>query len=135
MSPPAEITNVQEYSKLLAEALPHVLHTEAENERFTSHLETLLRKEQRTEGETRLIELLTLLIEEFEAREYALPHASPVEVLRHLMVENNLRQTDLLDVFGSASVVSEVLAGRRALAKNHITKLSKRFNVSPALFF
>jgi HTH-type transcriptional regulator/antitoxin HigA len=42
---------------------------------------------------------------------------------------------DLLDVFGTASVVSEVLSGKRELSKAHIVKLSDRFHVSPALFF
>jgi HTH-type transcriptional regulator/antitoxin HigA len=36
---------------------------------------------------------------------------------------------------GSKSVVSEILHGSRKLNRNHIEKLSKRFNVSPAVFF
>jgi HTH-type transcriptional regulator/antitoxin HigA len=56
-------------------------------------------------------------------------------MLRHLMDSNNLRQVDLLDVFGTASVASEVLRGKRELSKTHITRLSRRFHVSPALFF
>jgi len=48
---------------------------------------------------------------------------------------NHLRQVDLLDVFGTASVVSEVLRGKRELSKAHITRLSGRFHLSPALFF
>jgi antitoxin component HigA of HigAB toxin-antitoxin module len=43
-----------------------------------------------------------LLIEEYEERRYALPRqAGPIDVLRHLMDANGLRQVDLLDVFGS----------------------------------
>jgi antitoxin component HigA of HigAB toxin-antitoxin module len=42
---------------------------------------------------------------------------------------------DLLDVFGSPRVASEVLNGQRALAKSHIERLSARFNVSPEGFF
>ena len=44
-------------------------------------------------------------------------------------------QVDLLDVFGAASVVSEVLSDKRELSKAHIAKLSERFHLSPALFF
>jgi HTH-type transcriptional regulator/antitoxin HigA len=51
------------------------------------------------------------------------------------MDTNGLRQADLLDVFGTASIASEVLNGKRDLAKSHIQRLSARFNVSPALFF
>ena len=135
MSHAAEITNAGEYAELLSSALPHVIHTEVENRRCTAVLEELLRKKRRSPEEKRLAELLTLLIEEFERREYTLPHAGPMDVLRHLMDANGLRQVDLLDVFGTASVISEVLKGKRELSKTHIAKLSGRFHVSPAVFF
>ena len=50
----------------LVETLPHVIHTERENERYTAVLESLLAKRNRTREESRLVELLTLLIEDFE---------------------------------------------------------------------
>ena len=102
---------------------------------LTAVLENLLRQKKRTAEEKRLAELLTLLIEEFEEKEYALPAGDPIDMLRHLMDSNNLRQVDLLDVFGTASVVSEVLKGKRELSKAHITRLSARFHLSPAVFF
>ena len=131
MSLAAEITNAGEYAELLRSALPHVIHTEEENQR----LEELLRKKNRSPEEKRLAELLTLLIEEFEQKEYGPPHAGPVDILRHLMDANGLRQVDLVDVFGTASVISEVLKGRRGLSKGHIARLGERFHVSPAVFF
>src|SRR5207244_4508687 len=66
---------------------------------------------------------------------HAIPSASPLEVLRELVKANNLRQKDLVPEFGTESIVSEVLNGKRELNKDHIEKLSKRFNVSPAVFF
>jgi HTH-type transcriptional regulator/antitoxin HigA len=135
MTAAAEIINPTEYAHLLGDALPHVIHTESENDRCTAVLEKLLRQKTRTAEEKRLAELLTLLIEEFEEREYALPAGGPIDMLRHLMDSNHLRQVDLLDVFGTASVISEVLKGKRELSKAHITKLSERFHLSPALFF
>ena len=132
----AEIADHDEYAHLLVDALPHVIHTETENARCTAVLEGILRKKNRTAEERRLAELLTLLIEDFEEQQYALPRrAGPVDLLKHLMESNGLRQVDLLEVFGTASVVSEVLNGKRQLSKAHIAKLSQRFHVSPALFF
>jgi HTH-type transcriptional regulator / antitoxin HigA len=58
-----------------------------------------------------------------------------VEVLVELMTANNLKHKDLAPLLGSESIVSEVLSGKRELNKQHIEKLSQRFNVSPALFF
>jgi len=135
MSTVAEIADAAEYARLLGKALPHVIHTEAENERSTAVLEALLRKKNRSVEDKRLVELLTFLIEDFEQKEYALPTAGPATILRHLMESKGLRQVDLVDVFGTASVVSEVLSGKRELSKTHIARLSERFRVSPALFF
>jgi len=135
MSARTEILNEEKYAGLLAQTLPHVLHTEAENEECTAKLESLEAKTDLSPEEDSLAELLTLLIEDFEERNYALPPASPLEVVRHLMDVNDLQQSDMVDVFGSASVASQVLNGKRGLSKAHIEKLSKRFNVSPALFF
>jgi HTH-type transcriptional regulator/antitoxin HigA len=135
MSADAEIQNEREYAELLAEVLPHVIHTEEENQRCTLELEKLLSKSKRSPEERRLTELLTLLIEDFEAQHYSLPPAAPRDMLRHLMESNGLRQADLVDVFGTASIVSEVLGSKRALSKSHIEKLSRRFHVSPELFF
>jgi len=130
-----EVENTRKYARLLAAVLPRVIHTEEENERCTTALDKLLSKRDRTADESRMIELLTLLIEDFEEKSYALPAATPLDVLRHLMESNGLRQVDLLDVFGAESTISEVLKGKRDLAKSHIEKLSLRFNVSPELFF
>jgi len=130
-----EIENKPEYAKLLRDVLPHVIHTEEENERYTVALEMLLAKRDRSPEESHSVDLLTLLIEDFEERNYSLPPATPRDVVRHLMESNGLRQVDLVDVFGAESTVSEVLKGKRDLAKSHIEKLSRRFNVSPELFF
>jgi len=129
------IGNKRQYAKLLASTLPRVIHTEEENERCTAKLVALLRNHDRTPEESRLAELLTLLIEDFEQKHYSLPSATPRELVRHLIESNGLRQVDLVDVFGAESTVSEVLSGKRDLAKSHIEKLSRRFKVSPELFF
>lgn len=125
-----------EYASLLTSTLPTVIRTEAENERHIAMLEELDRKGSRmSAAERRMAELLTLLVEDFEDRHYALKPASPIDALNELMLANNLRQKDLLDVFGTPSIASEVLSKKRKLNAEHIRKLSRRFNVSPELFF
>ena len=125
-----------EYASLLTSALPAVIRTEAENERYIAMLEELDRKGSRmSAAERRMAELLTLLIEDFEEKHYKLKAASPLDVLNELMLANNLKQKDLLDVFGTPSIASEVLAGKRRLNTDHIRRLSRRFKVSPEVFF
>jgi len=124
-----------EYAGLLATALPAVICSESENERCIRALEALDRKGSRmSAAERRLADLLTLLIEDFEERHYPLKPADPVTVLQELMASNGLKQKDLLDVFGTPSIVSEVLNGKRQLTTEHIRRLSRRFHVSPEVF-
>lgn len=124
-----------EYAALLSSTLPAVIRSEAENERCIRLLEELDRKGNRmSAAERRMAELLTLLIEDFEEKHYALKAAGPVEVLNELMQANNLKQKDLVDVFGTPSIVSEVLSGKRQLTTEHIRRLSRRFHVSPEVF-
>jgi HTH-type transcriptional regulator/antitoxin HigA len=127
-------TSRPEYADLLARTLPSVIHNEKENERYLAMLEELDKKPKLTPAEQRLTELLTLLIEDFEEKAYSLKPASPTEVLSQLIEANDLRQKDLTDVFGTPSIVSEVLNGKRGLTIAHIKKLSRRFHVSPEVF-
>ena len=123
-----------DYGALLSEVKPEVIHEEGQNGTFVARLEELTSKQVVSPAEEKLIELLTVLIENFEAQHYPVQGSGPLDVIRHLMEENQLRQKDLVDVFGTESIVSDVLNGKRDLAKDHIRKLSERFGVSPALF-
>jgi HTH-type transcriptional regulator/antitoxin HigA len=127
-------TSRPEYADLLARALPSVIHSEKENERYLALLEELDAKGKLSPAEQRLAELLTLLIEDFEEKEYALKPAKPVEILNELIKANGLKQKDLVDVFGTPSIVSEVLNEKRGLTIEHIKKLSRRFHLSPEVF-
>ena len=65
----------------------------------------------------------------------SLAAAKPLEALRFLMEDDGLKQKDLVDVCGTRSIASEVLNGKPELNKAHIRRLSKRFHVSPEIFF
>jgi HTH-type transcriptional regulator/antitoxin HigA len=80
-----------------------------------------------------LAELLTLLIEDFEEK-HSLKPATSIEALEELMEANRLKQKDLVDIFGTPSIISEILNGKRNLTTEHIRKLGRRFRVSPELF-
>jgi HTH-type transcriptional regulator / antitoxin HigA len=125
-----------QYASLLRKVSPQVISNELENEAFTKELYDLDRRSRKlTLAEKKLAELLTLLIEDFEERHYDLPRANPLGALRSLMEQHGLKQRDLVDVFGTPSIVSEILNGKRELNKDHIRRLSARFHVSPELFF
>jgi HTH-type transcriptional regulator/antitoxin HigA len=81
-----------------------------------------------------LADTLGEFINEYDESHYKLPEAPPAEVLKFLMQENDVRQSDLPEI-GSQGVVSEILNGKRDLNTRQIAELSRRFHVSPAVFF
>jgi HTH-type transcriptional regulator / antitoxin HigA len=81
----------------------------------------------------RLIETLSVLIEAYDREHHGLPEASAVDVIRFLMEQHSLTQNDLPEI-GSQGVVSEILAGRRALNVRQIQALAARFSVNPGVF-
>ncbi len=134
MSAPA-IIDRGHYGELLAKTLPAVVRTEEQNAAYVAQLEEFTSRNDLTAEEEELAKLLIMLVEKFETEHYQLTAAGPVDVLIHLMNSNGLKQKDLEDVFGTASIVSEVLRGKRSVNLKHIKKLSARFNISPEVFF
>lgn len=124
-----------DYGMLLSETQPEVIHGEQQNALFIAKLEELTSLKKFTPAQQKLIELLTVLVEDYESKYYPVPEAGPLDIIRHLLEQHQLRQKDLVDVFGTESIVSDVLNGKRDLQKEHIARLSARFHVSPAVFF
>jgi HTH-type transcriptional regulator / antitoxin HigA len=114
---------------------PTPITSERQHQEYLAVLDQLANKSHPTTEEEKYAEVLVTLIEAYEEEHHSIPDASPVEVLRSLMDANNLRQRDLVPIFGSESIVSEVLHKKRGLNKTHIEKLSRQFHVSPAVFF
>lgn len=70
------------------------------------------------------LELLTVLIEDFEKKYFPLPSPDPIEAIEFRMAEQNLRQKDLVPMLASRSRVSEVLSRKRPLTVQMIRSLS-----------
>jgi HTH-type transcriptional regulator/antitoxin HigA len=80
-----------------------------------------------------LLDTLGTLVHAYEEQHHPMPECSGVDVLRFLMDEHGLSQSDLSEI-GSQGVVSDVLRGKRELNVRQIRALAKRFQVSPAVF-
>jgi HTH-type transcriptional regulator/antitoxin HigA len=124
-----------DYGELLSETRPEVISGDQQHQLYIKQLEKLTGQAEITPAEEKLIHLLTVLVEDYEARNFPVPDADPLAIVRHLMEAHRLRQKDLVDVFGTESIVSDVLNGKRELTKVHIRRLSQRFQVSPSVFF
>ncbi len=134
------IVNVDEkkYGQLLMQTLPSVISNDAELERLTAEVDRLISKGIKQNSlspeERKLLELLVQLIESYEDEHYPMPESSPDEILRFLMTERDLKQKDLLPIFGSSGIASEVINGKRSISKAQAKKLAEYFKVSVELF-
>ena len=90
-----------------------------------------------------LIEIISKSIEEYESYQEDIVRFDneannlnqEISVLKVLMEQHGLTVSGFKNEIGSKSLVSMILNGKRNLTKDHIAKLSKRFSLSPAVFF
>jgi HTH-type transcriptional regulator / antitoxin HigA len=125
------------YGRLLAKALPKVIETREEFDRYVEMMEQLDRRaeagERLSPEEETLLALLEQLVKDYDDK-IELPKLSPRRIVLHLMEHKGLRQADLLAVFGSRSVASDVLNARREISKAHARKLADYFRLPADLF-
>lgn len=116
--------------------VPQVIDSDEELERAEEIVNRLLSKgeERLSPEEEKLLELISDLIEKYEDEHYPIPESTPTEVLNFLMEDRGLKQSDLLPVFGSSGIASEVVNGKRSISKTQAKKLAEFFNVSVELF-
>lgn len=121
--------------EMIRKGAPRLIRNEKELADYTRELFDLTSRKNPTRHEEEAIELLTLLIDRYESERSPVPDADPIDVLRFLLESNGLTQRDVAPELGSESTVSQVLAGKRQLNRDHIARLSRRFHVSPSVFF
>jgi HTH-type transcriptional regulator / antitoxin HigA len=125
------------YGALLAEVMPAIIENDIEYARMEAVFNAFMDKgeDNLSPDERKLFALIAKLLEDYERETLPpLEKSSPLQTLLFLMEENDLKQKDVVDIFGSQSVASEVLNGKREISKTHARNLAERFNVSPALF-
>lgn len=107
----------------------------AQYEAAVEHLNRLLDAGGAKQGHplAGLVEALGEMIQAYEKRQAPAPDAAPREVLRYLMAEHGLKQSDLAGI-ASQGTISDVLSGRRAIGKPLANKLAARFHVSAGVF-
>jgi HTH-type transcriptional regulator/antitoxin HigA len=126
---------IRDYRRLRTLVPLGTLRTKKDYARAVEMLDAILDEigEDEKHSMAELADALSVFIEKYEAEHVPIPAAKPAGVLKFLMHEHNLRQSDLPEI-GSQGVVSEVLTGKRELNARQIKRLAKRFNVSPAVF-
>jgi len=81
----------------------------------------------------KMMDVIGVLIADYEDEHVPEPEGDPISVLRYLMDEHGLKQKDLSEL-GSQGVVSEILNGKRELNLRQVKALSERFKVPASVF-
>jgi len=81
------------------------------------------------------IELLTLLVEKWDNEHSTFTDSDPIELLKTLMEEHDLKAKDLVDILDlSKGTVSKILNYHKGISKDTIRKLSDYFKLSQEAF-
>lgn len=70
------------------------------------------------------LEILSLLIKEYELVHYPVSYPNPIEAIKFRMEQMNLSEKELSDLLGTRSRKSEILSGKRKLSLSMIRKLT-----------
>ena len=81
------------------------------------------------------IDLLTLLIEDYDEKSWKTPKLNPVKVLQNLMKDHDLQAKDLVVILDiSKGYVSDILNYKKGFSKQVIRKLSNHFKIKQEVF-
>ena len=81
------------------------------------------------------IDLLTLLIEKWDSEHNTFSDSDPIEILKSLMIEHNLKAKDLVEILDlSKGTISKILNYHKGLSKDTIRGLSDYFKVTQETF-
>ena len=124
-----------DYEGLVAIFMPRPIRDEVDADNATDLID-LMAGHELTRDQEDFLEIIANLVDAFEADEVRqwLGELSPIEILNALLKENDMNASELGWLLGDRSLGSRILTGKRELSKEHIRRLSSRFNVEASLF-
>jgi HTH-type transcriptional regulator / antitoxin HigA len=106
-----------------------VIKTEKQYEAYCGILEELVSSEKNADKQED-IELLTLLIEDWDERNRLSPKLDPVQILQTLMDEHHINQSELANIAGvGKSYTSEILSYKKRMSKKVIRNIANYFKI------
>ena len=114
----------------MGDAMNKVIKNESEHQQAIAAIEPLVELDpDRGTPEADELELLTLLIQDYESRQVPASLPDPIEAIKFRMEQQQLTQRDLIPYIGSRSKVSEVLSGKRTLTLSMIRALHRNLGI------
>ncbi len=124
------------YESLLLDYLPRPVRTQREYDQVCRQIAKLMSGGSKLpQAESELLEILSLLVAQYESTGHAIRDASPAEMLAFLLDARGVSNAAVARETGiPRSVITDILAGRRSVSTANVAKFAKYFHVSPAVF-
>lgn len=106
----------------------HTIKTEEDYKNAMSVIDSLLDSPQNS-TETEMLELLSILVEDYENKHHAIEAPDPIMAIKQRVEQLGLTHKDLEKSIGSRSRVSEILNKKRSLTLAMIRRLNKNLNI------
>jgi HTH-type transcriptional regulator/antitoxin HigA len=75
------------------------------------------------------LEILSILVKEYENKQYPFPKPNPLEAIKLRLDQMNMSEAELSEILGYRSRKSEVLSGKRKLSLAMIRKLNEALKI------
>ena len=120
------------YAELVGLFMPRPLHDEVDYRNALNVLDAMAGFEMNSDQED-YFEAIATFVEKYEGERHAIddPKITPVELLRSLMSEHGMSESDLGRLLGDRSLGHRILSGERELSKTHIRILAEHFSLNP----
>ena len=127
-------TPSSDYIELIVAFPPRPINCEAELIATQNRINSILDRRKLTQDDRDYLNVLGILVYDYEQKHEPMPVLKGIKLLKALMVEAELSEKDLVDIFFTESLLAEVLNGNRELTVTQIQKLAEFFQLSPAAF-
>ncbi|MEG5174277.1 transcriptional regulator [Microcoleus sp. B3-D7] len=122
------------YIEIITIFPPRPITCEAELIATQNRIDSIVSQSNLTQDDRDYLNVLGTLVYDYEQKHEPMPVLKGIALLKALMVEDNIQEKDLVDIFESESWVSEMMDGKRELTARQIQKLAKFFHLSPVAF-
>ena len=121
------------YAELVALLMPRPLHDDVDYRNALAVLDAMAGFEMNADQQD-YFEAIATFVEKYEAEHHAIEQTKmkPAELLRSLMEEHGMSESDLGRLLGDRSLGHRILTGQRELSKKHVRTLAEHFSVDPA---
>ena len=110
-----------------------VLKTEEDYNKASMRLMEIFHA-QPNSAESDELDLLMVLVKDYDDKHYQLPELDALEVIKYKMQEMGIKAKDLEPIIGSKGHVSAILSGKREITLKMAQKLKNYFSIPAEVF-